>query len=216
MSYDYYDAFGKELGKLSEFNGQIYFSGRDIGEIEIKNGDIIDFYIDGEWVPYRYDGRSFVNRENSDIKFFTAGKARYHRPIDTYMKARLDQILHPESFRILTGKLYSIKHLTLFDCMLFRESGEFLESLIKGNHFLFFENVHTYCSVHHYYERVEDKHIPGGYRFISDRFEFMTMDGQQFTETYEKTFEPAFEKPIKNDDFEEEYMEYLRKKGLVE
>lgn len=213
MSYDYYYAFGKEFGKLSENKGQIYFCGKDIGEIEIKNGDTIEFYNDGEWVPYRYDGRSFVNSENSDIKFFEASNVRYHRPIDTYMKQRLDQLLHPESFRKLTGRLYSIKHLTLFDCMLFRESGEFF---IKGNHFLFFENVHTYCSVHHFYERVEDKHIPGGYRFISDRFEFMTMDGQQFTEIYEKTFEPVVEEPVKNDDFEEEYMEYLRKKGLVE
>jgi len=179
---DYYAVFGKEKGTLVEQKGKRYFHGKTLGYIEIKCDDMVDFSRDGEWVPHQYNGDSFV-KDQSVIQFSIGDEVRYHRSIDPFLKERLDQILHPESFRKLISKLYSIQQLTLFDCILFRHSGDWFE---EGNHFFFFENSDAYCSVHHYYKRIENEDIPGGYSYVFDQFEFITMDGQRFTETYEK------------------------------
>lgn len=113
------------------------------------------------------------------------------------MKDRLAQLLLPESFQKLITRLYSIQQLTLFDCILFRESGDLFR---EGHQYFFFENSDTYCSVHHFYQREENEDIPSGYSYIFDQFDFITMDGQRYTETYEKKYKPIDDESGKEDD----------------
>jgi len=193
---DYYSVFGKEMGTLAEKEGKLYFSGKNAEYIEIEYEDIVDFYIDGEWVAHQFNGNRFVSGQNSVIEFSIGDRVRYHKSIDSYMKERLAQLLHPESFQKLITRLYSIQKLTLFDCILFRESGEWFRD---GRHFFFFENSDTYCSVYHFYKREESVDIPGGYSYVFDQFDFITMDGQRHTETYEKKYE-SIDDESANDD----------------
>jgi hypothetical protein len=213
---DYYDTFGKTQGTLEEHKNKPYFHNKNLGDIEINLGDKVDLLIDGEWITHQFNGKWFVNEKNEMVDFIIGQKAAYHRIIDLYMQQCLSQLLHPDSFRTLIGKLYSIQKLTLFDCILFKESCESGDSFIKGTQFFFFENWNTYCSVHHFYKREEDAGIAGGYSYVYDRFEFMTIEGEHFTETYVKRYEKDTEERVNNDDYEEEYNEYLREKGLID
>lgn len=152
-----------------------------------------------------------VLRKKDNIEFSNKTEVRYHRPIDSSMKYALEQILSEDTLIFFRSKLYSFDQLTLFDCILYRHSGN---NLTEGNQYFVFENEHSICSVAHSFNRVEDNNCVGGYSYTSDRFDFLPMDG----ESYSKTFEHKFESPAKEpeEDLDELYLEHLRKNGLID
>lgn len=209
----YYEVFATELGSVSGKKDRFIFTGKDIGTIEINTDIQLDIYINDEWTTLRYDGNCFINSHNTVIDITKKDKVRYRKSIDMYMKRRVDELLHPDSFQLLISKLCSFNRLSLFDCVLFRESGELYR---KGSQFFLFENMHTLCSVHHSYIREPYKNHDDKFCYIYDRFDFMTMDGHHFTEVFEKKYDEIVEEPSNYDEFENEHLEYLKKKGLID